>query len=89
MCVFEMEGTTSARNEVIILPVSKLDKLDGVGLDIDGEVGQMAAGVQQGLEEDEEPNHLVEIDVVVEGEDCGQPEPAEDGDGIPEHEGEH
>ena len=89
MCVFEIEGTTSARNEVIILPVSKLDKLDGVGLDIDGEVGQMAAGVQQGLEEDEEPNHLVEIDVVVEGEDGGQPEPAEDGDGIPEHEGEH
>ena len=58
-------------------------------MDVNSEVGQMTAGVEQGLEEDEEPDQLVEIDVVVEREDGGQPEPPEDGDGVPEHKGEH
>ena len=58
-------------------------------MDVNSEVGQMTAGVEQGLEEDEEPDQLVEIDVVFERKDGGQPEPPEDGDGVPEHEGEH
>ena len=66
-----------------------MDKLDGVWLHVDGKVGQMTAGVKHGLEEDEEPDQLVEIDVVVQREDGGQPEPPEDGDGVPEHEGQH
>ena len=71
------------------LPVCELDKLDRVGLDVNSKVGQMTASVKDRLEEDEEPNKFVEINVVVKREDCGQPEPPEDGDGVPEDEGKH
>ena len=66
-----------------------MDKLDRVGLDVDSKVGQMTPSVEDGLEEDEEPDQFVEIDVVVKREDGGQPEPPEDGDGVPEDQGEH
>ena len=66
-----------------------MDKLDRVGLDVNSKVGQMTASVKDGLEEDEEPDQFVEIDVVVKRENGGEPEPPEDGDGVPEDEGEN
>ena len=41
---------------VVVSPVlvGQLDKLDRVGLDIDGKVGEMTHGVEEALEEDEE-----------------------------------
>ena len=46
----------------------------------------MHEGVEPGLDEDDAAHQLVEVDVVVEGEDGGEAEVAEDGDGVAEDE---
>ena len=64
--------------------VGELDKLDWVGLDVDCYVDQMAHGVDNGLDEDEDTNQLVKVDVVIQGNDGGQSKLPEKGDGVPE-----
>ena len=46
----------------------------------------MHEGVEPGLDEDDAAHQLMEVDVVVEGEDGGEAEVAEDGDGVAEDE---
>ena len=45
-------------------------------------VYQMHDGVDPGLHEYDPPHHLVEVDVVVEGQHVGEPHVAEDGYGV-------
>ena len=42
--------------------------------------------MEQGLEKDEVAHHLVQVDVMVQGEDVGQAQFSEFGDGVAEHE---
>ena len=76
---------------IVLCPISvgKLDELDGVGLDVDGKVGEMAGGVQDGLEEDEEADKLVKVDVVIQRKNGGQSESSEYCDGVPENQSQH
>ena len=71
------------------VPVGQLDELDGVRLDVDGEVGEVHHGVEEALQEDQDPHQFVEVNVVVEWQDGGQANPPEDGDGVPQDESEH
>ncbi len=41
--------------------------------------------MEPGLAEDDPTHELVEVDVVVEGEEGGEPHVAQDGDGVPQH----
>ena len=71
-----------------VLPVwpSQLEKLDRVGLDIDGKVAEVHDGVEPGLDEDHPAHQLVEVDVVIEGQHGGQAEVPEAGDRVAEDE---
>ena len=71
---------------VVLSPVfvGQLDKLDGVWLDVDGKVTKMHHGVESSLEEDEDAHQLVEINIVIQGQDGGQSKPPEYSDGVPQ-----
>ena len=45
----------------------------------------MHGGVKPGLGEYDPADHLVEVDVVVEGQHVGQPHVPQDGDRVPQH----
>ena len=46
-------------------------------------VYQVHGGVKPGLAKDDPADELVEVDVVVEGQDLGQSHVPQDGDGVP------
>ena len=58
----------------VALPVAvaQLQELDRVRLDIEAEVDEVADGVEDAQAEDEDPRHLVQVDVVVQGQVAGQ-----------------
>ena len=63
-----------------VLPVrpSELEKLDRVGLDVDGKVAEVHDGVKPGLDENHPAHQLVEVDVVIQGQHGGQAKVSED-----------
>ena len=73
---------------VVRLPVGvgELQVLDWVGLDVEREVGEVAGRVQHAQEEDEAAHDLVEVDVVVQGQDLAPALVPQEGDGVPQHE---
>ena len=70
-----------------VLPVwaSQLEKLDWVRLEIDGKVTEVHDGMEPGLGEDHPTDQLVEVDVVIQGQDRGQTQVPEACDGEAEN----
>ncbi len=60
----------------------QLDEFDGVWLDVDGKIDQVADGVEPGLKEDEVSNHFVQVYVVVQRQQVGETEFPQFGDGV-------
>ena len=61
----------------------------GEGNDDFTEVDEMHEGVEQGLAEDDPAHHLVEVDVVIEGQEAGQAEVPQHRDAVAQDEDEN
>ena len=69
--------------------IVELDKLDRVWLDVDTKVDEVAEGVNPSQDQNDYSCELVQVDVVVEGEDGAEPEVAYPGQRVSEHQDQH